>query len=257
MSARAPSAWGAARDALAAVHNLEALLRSGSVAFRTILDLLPELRSGASVLGDAFGRAHGADLATASVGDHGRVLVEELQRLLDATAAGQEDRDALAHRARALADELEASTDLLALLERSADPLPTEVSLNHIVRETSRMSATGRGRELIVRFEEASPDCAVTTDPYVIGPLLSLAIGQVHGTGIPEISIRSRCSPPHATLVVEASVPGDSALPVITTRVLPAVPPAEKAAMRVAEQLGVLLAVQPSRWVIALGSAGG
>ncbi len=31
MSARAPSAWGAVRDALAAVHNLEALLRNASV----------------------------------------------------------------------------------------------------------------------------------------------------------------------------------------------------------------------------------
>ena len=254
MSARAPSAWGAARDALAAVHNLEALLRSNSVAFRTILDLLPELRNGAGVLNDAFVRAHGGDPATAAVGDYGRVRVDELQRLLDATAAAQADRDVLAQRARSLADELEVSTDLLALLERSADPLPTEVSLNLIVRETGRMSA--RGRELVVRFDEASPDCEVTTDPYVMGPLLSLAIGQVHGAGIQEITVRARRSPPNATLVVEASGPGDAALPVMAMRILPGVPPAEQAALRVAEQLGALLVAQPSRWAIALGSAG-
>jgi hypothetical protein len=251
-SGRAPSTWGAARDALAAVHNLEALLRSTSVAFRTILDLLPELRTGAGVLSDAFERAHAGGVATAAVGEHGRVHVDELMRLLDATETGQEERDVLANRARSLADELEASADLLALLERSADPLPTEVSLNHIVRETSRMSATGRGRELPVRFEEASPDCAVTTDPYVIGPLLSLAVAQVRGAGIHEISIRARSSPPSATLVVEASAPGDSELPILTMRVLPAVPPAEQAALRVAEQIGALLVVQPLRWAIAL-----
>ena len=256
LSARAPSTWGAARDALAAVHNLEALLRSTTVAFRTILDLLPELRTGAGVLSDAFERARAGGVATAAVGEHGRVYVDELQRLLDATETGQEDRDVLANRARSLADELEASADLLALLERSADPLPTEVSLNHIVRETSRMSATGRGRELPARFEEASPDCAVTTDPYVIGPLLSLAVAQVRGAGIHEISIRARSSPPSATLVVEASAPGDAELPIVTMRVLPAVPPAEQAALRVAEQIGVLLVVQPLRWAIVLGSAG-
>jgi hypothetical protein len=256
-SARAPSAWGAARDALAAVHNLDALLRSASVAFRTILDLLPELRSGAEVLSEAFGRARVADAAARSVGEHGRLHVDELKRLLDATEAAQEDRDVLADRARALADQLEASADLLALLERSADPLPTEVSLNLIVRETGRMSATGRGRELAVRFDEASPDCTVTTDPYVIGPLLSLAVTQVHGAELREVTIRARCSPPNATLVVEAATPGDAAVPTLPMRVLPAVPPAEQAAARVAEQMGVLLVVQPMRWAIVLGSAAG
>jgi hypothetical protein len=219
--------------------------------------LLPELRTGAGVLSGAFARAHGADAAASAVGEYGHVHVDELQRILDATEAAEEDRDVLASRARALADQLEASADLLALIERSADPLPTEVSLNLIVSETGRMSATGRGRELAVRFDEASPDCSVTTDPYVVGPLLSLAVAQVHGAGVHEISIRARCSPPNATLVVEASTPDDSALPTMPMRVLPAVPPAEQAAQRVAEQIGALLVVQPLRWAIALGSAAG
>src|SRR5579864_7596253 len=120
MSARAPSAWGAARDALAAVHNLEALLRSTSVAYRTILDLLPELRTSVGALRDAFERARGGDAPTSAVGDYGGVQVDELGRLLDATAAAQEDRDALATRANSLAALLEASADLLTMLERSA-----------------------------------------------------------------------------------------------------------------------------------------
>jgi hypothetical protein len=255
LSTRAPSAWGAARDALAAVHNLEALLRSSSVAYRTILDLLPELRTSVGALRDAFERARGVDAPTAAVGDYGGVQVDELGRLLDATAAAQEDRDALAGRAHALADALEASADLLTLLERAADPVPTEVSLNVIVRETGRMAGTGSGRELVVRLDEASPDCVVTADPYVVGPLLSLAIACVHGAGIAEIVVRARCSPPNASLLVEATGAADSALPMITKRVLPAVPPSEQAARRAAEQVDALLLVEGVRWAIALGSA--
>jgi hypothetical protein len=257
VSARAPSTWGAARDALAAVHNLEALLRSASVQYRTILDLLPELRTSASVLREAFAAALVGDAATAAVGGYGGVRLDELGRLLDATAAAQDDRDELAGRAHLLAGELEASADLLALLERASGPVPTEVSLNLIVRETGRMSATGRGHELVVRLDEASPDCLVTTDPYVVGSLLSLAVAQVHGAGLDAIVVRARCSAPNATLLVEAASPADSALPVIAMRALPAVPPAEGAARRATEQIGALLLVEKVRWAIALGAAAG
>ena len=250
--ARAPSAWGAARDALAAVHNLEALLRGASVPYRTILDLLPELRASAGILREAFEAAHAGDATTAAVGAYGGLQVDEFGHLLDATANAPEDRDALARRAHLLADELESSADLLALLERASAPVPTEVSLNLIVRETARTLSTGRGSELVVRFDEASPDCAVTTDPYAVGPLLSIAVARVHGAGVAEIAVRARCSAPNATLLVEAAGPGDSALPGIAMRVLPAVPPAEEAVRRVAEQIGALLLVDRARWAIVL-----
>src|ERR1700704_999297 len=99
LSARAPSTWGAARDALAAVHNLEALLRSASVQYQTILDLLPELRMSATVLRDAFAGAQVGDAATSAVGGYGGVRLDELGSLLDATATAQDDREALASRA--------------------------------------------------------------------------------------------------------------------------------------------------------------
>ena len=257
LSARAPSAWGAARDALAAVHNLEALLRSTSVPYRTILDLLPELRASAAVLREAFDAARGGGRATSEVGAYGSVRVDEFGHLLDATATAPEDRGGLASRAHLLANELESSADLLALLERASAPVPTEVSLNLIVRETARMSGTGRGRELIVRFDEASPDCVVTIDPYAVGPLLAIAVARVHGEGIAEIAVRARCSPPNGTWVVEAATALDSALPMTAMRVLPAVPPTEDAARRVAEQIGALLLIVPGRWAIAVSSAAG
>jgi hypothetical protein len=256
LSARAPSAWGATRDALAAVHNLDALLRSGSVPHRTILDLLPELRTGAGVLRDAFERARAGEApagqAARDVGTYGADRVDELGRLLDATALADEDRDDLADRARTLADELEAAADLLALLERAADPVPTDVHVDRVVRETVRLSGTGRGRELSVKFDEAAPDCTVHADPYVVGPLLSLLIASVRAGGVTEVVVRARCTDDHATFLVEAATPDDTPHPALVMRVLPAVPPTAGAARRVAEQIGATLELDARRGSLTL-----
>jgi hypothetical protein len=251
VSARAPSAWSATRDALAAVHNLDALLRSGSVLHRTILDLLPELRTGAGVLREAFERARTADTvaagATRDVGQYGVDRVDELVRLLDATALADEERGALADRARTLADELEAAADLLALLERASDPVPTEVNVDRVVREAVRLSGTGRGRELAVKFDEASPDCTLHADPYIVGPLLSLLIASVHAGGAADLVVRARCTDDQATFTIEAAAPDDAPHPTLAMRVLPAVPPTGVAARRVAEQIGATLDLSGGR----------
>lgn len=110
---------------------------------------------------------------------------------------------------------------------------------------------------MVVRFDEASPDCIVTTDPYAAGPLLAIAVACVHGDPMGEIAVRARSVPPHATLVVERAGPGDSPLPITSMRVLPAVPPTADAVWRVAEQIGALFLIEPGRWVIAFSSAAG
>ncbi|HEX3345567.1 MAG TPA: hypothetical protein VHS09_13385 [Polyangiaceae bacterium] len=261
VSARAPSAWGATRDALAAVHNLDALLRSDSVRHRTILDLLPELRAGAGVLRDAFERASaGTELAgraARDVGDYGGDRAVELARLLDATAAADDDREALAGRARTLACELEAAADLLALLERAADPAPTDVDVDRVVRETLRLSGTRRGDELAVCFDEASPDCTLHADPYVVGPLLTLLIASVHAGGVGDVAVRARCTDDRATFLIEAAAAGDTSCPRLAMQVLPAVPPTGVVAARVAEQLGATLELAPHRGSLTLPCAAG
>jgi hypothetical protein len=259
ISSRAPSAWGAARDALAAVHNLEALLRSGRVPSRTIRDLIPELRAGAGVLRDAFEEARGAadDAAAVAVGEHGRVRVEELEELLDATEDSSQKRDELAERAHTLAEELEASADLLAVLERAASPSSTEVSVDLVVRETGRLWGSGRGREVSVRFDAPTPDGLVTVDPYVVGPLLALLVAWVHATGAATVVVRARCAATEATFVVEPAQAGDAARPVLAMRVMPCVPPTEQVAQRVAEQIGASLTWGEARASIALPIAAG
>src|SRR5579883_283670 len=256
-SARAPSAWGAARDALAAVRNLEVLLRSASVTHRTILDLLPELHSSAGVLRDAFQGASAGESAASAVGSHGGARVDELSRLLDEAADPQAQRDRLATRAHALADELGASADLLALLERAAAPMPTEVSIGLIVHETARMSGSASGRELAVRLDDASQECVVKTDPYIVGSLIVLAVGSAHGGGADPVVVRARCSATEVTVVVEGAGPLDQQHPVVTMRVLPVVPATEQAARRVADRIGAALTVGGARWSVVLARAAG
>jgi hypothetical protein len=242
---RAPSAWGATRDALAAVHNLDALLRGASVLYRTILDLLPELRTSAGVLRDAFEGArpaHGtAGQALHEVGVYGVERVNDLARLLDATATADEERGVLANRARRLADELEASADLLALLERAAAPLATDVNAALVVRETVRLSGSGRGRELVVRFDEASSDGTLYADPYVIGPLLAMLVACLDASGVKKVAVRARSTEAEVTFTVEAAIAQDAQLPTLAMRVPAAVPPTCSAARRVAEQIGATL----------------
>lgn len=256
-SAPAPSIWGAARAALAAVYNLDALLRSPTVSDPTLLDLLPELRANSDVLRELFARARGMDSAAEAVAAFGGARLSELDSLLDAVARGDPGRSSLAPSVRVLADELDASAAMLALLDRASAPVQTDVSVNLIVSETSRMSWGGGGRDLPVRFDEASPDGSVMTDPYVVGHLLVLAVACVRRAGIEPIVIRARFGLT-AQFVVQAGIsPGDRPLPSVPLRVLPAIGPIEVAARGVAQQLGATLSVEPWRWTIDLARAGG
>jgi len=256
-SLRVPAAWGEARDALAAVHNLETLLRSDRVSSGTISDLVPELRASAGILRQAFEQARSAGAASAAVGMHGGQAVDAVERLLDDAEAQKGPREELANRARLLKDELEASASLLALLERAAAPSPTEVSVDLLVRETGRLGGSGHGRELSVYFDEASPDGLVTTDPYVVGPLLALLVANVNSAGGTLVLVRARCLPPPATFVVEVARPSDERHPLLSLRVMPNVPPTEQVARRVAEQIGVALEWGALRGTITLPTTSG
>jgi hypothetical protein len=255
-SARAPSAWGAVRDALAALFNLEVLLRNTAVSLRTLLDLLPELRASAALLREAFHLGAEDDPGGSVVCTYGQLRLGDLDAVLDAVEAGAVDRDSLATRAGSLADELEASADLLALLDRSSASSPTDVSLALVARETGRMSGAWRGRERVVKFDEGSPDRPVATDPVVLGPLLSLVVACVHEAGAKDIVVRAR-SAPSAGFVVEAAGEADAALPTLSMRVLPWVPPAEAIARRVAANMGVALDLAGGRGSITLAGPTG
>jgi hypothetical protein len=246
-SGRAPAAWGATRDALAAVRNLEALLRSSSVLYRTIRDLLPELRASAGALREAFEQAQSLAGAGRQVGGYGVDRVSALERLLDAVGLGDEERDDLAAQAHALADEIDATTDLAALLERAAEPAPTEVSVDRVLREALRLSGSGRGQEITLRFDEAAPDCAVVADPYLLGSVLSLLVGAVHAAGCVSIVVRARCLADEATFTVEEARPDEAPHVSLSMRGLPSVPPTVETMRSVARSIGATLDLQGAR----------
>ncbi len=185
------------------------------------------------------------------MGEHGQRTVDGFDALLDAIPASPSDRGLHADRADALADELEAAADLLALLDRAAAPASTEVSLDLVAREAGRMSGTPRGREMVIQFDEATPDCLVTTDPYVLGPILSLLVARVHAAGIHAVVLRARAAP-HAQFIVEAAQLVDASLPTLALRVTPWLPASEVAVRRLAEQIGATLELDARQAIILL-----
>ncbi|HXX70103.1 MAG TPA: hypothetical protein VEK07_23190 [Polyangiaceae bacterium] len=250
---RVASAWGPPRDALAAVHNLEALLRSTAVSQKTILDLVPELRSSAEVLRRVVDTARDDKDVKGEVSAYGSVRVSELDALLDAAEAGRVDRHHLASRAGVLADELEAVIDLLALLDLAESPVSTDVGLDFIAREAGRTSGTARGREVVVRFDGADPDRPVSVDPYMLGALLALLVACVQSSGAESLVLRARAGD-RPRFLVEPSTSADAALPSLSIRVMAHIAPSERAARRVAEQLGGALELADGRGSITLPS---
>jgi hypothetical protein len=258
LSARAPSAWGAARDALAAVRNLETLLRSGSVRYPVIQGLLPELKASAGALRSVFDRASATDAdVTGEVGRYGVTRVTDLEALLDATGEGGAERAELATQAGGLADDLHASADLLALLERAAAPAPTTVSIQLIVRELGRPSGSGRGHYIAVRIDEGTPDFAVDADPYVIGALLSVVFSLVRTAGAEHAVLKGSEDAGAPAVVVEGVGPHESSLRVLTLQVLPAVPASAAVARHVAAQIGISLELTGTRALLRFAACTG
>ncbi len=251
MSARAPSQWGAVRDALSAIFNLEALLRNASVPHRTLVDVLPEIHTSATLLREAFEVRTTSDQVATETGLHGRLRLVDLDVVLGAIANGDSDRAGLAARLGPAADELEASAELLALLDRAGKGSVTEVGLDLVAREAGRLSTASRGRVLRVRFEEISPDPLVTADPFVLGSLLSLLVACVHQAGAATVVVRTQPAP-QAGFVIEVASDADQALPTLAMRVMPWVPPTPAAARAVAERFGAVVDIDGARAVIRL-----
>ncbi len=250
-SGRAPSQWGAVRDALSAIFNLEVLLRNDAVPLKTIVDVLPEIHSSATLLREAFEVRTAADAAATEAGLHGRARLGDLDRVLGSIAQGDEDRASLAATLSPISDELEASAELLALIDRAGKGSVTEVGLDLVAREAGRLSTASRGRVLRVRFEEVQPDPLVTADPFVLGSLLSLLVACVHHAGASTVVVRTRPAP-SAGFVIEAASEADSALPTLAMRVTAWVPPTVIAVRAVAERFGAAVDLEGAHAVVIL-----
>src|SRR5258708_25846213 len=119
MSARAPSQWGAVRDALSAIFNLEALLRNAAVEHKTLVDVLPEIHSSAALLREAFEVRTTSDQAASEAGRHGRLRLGDLDALLGALAPPDAHRPPPPARPSPVAHELDAAAAALAPLHHA------------------------------------------------------------------------------------------------------------------------------------------
>jgi hypothetical protein len=133
-----------------------------------------------------------------------------------------------------------------------------EVSLRLVARETVRLAGSARGRDLALRFDEGQSDCSVVTDPYVLGPLLTLLVACADARGAGALVLRVRGEPRRAMFRIEPVRAADVALPTLTMRVTAYVGPTWAVAQRVAEHLGATVELKPEGGSLALvRSAGG
>lgn len=258
-SAQAPSAWGAVRDAIASLYNLATLLASAHVEQETIAVLLPEIRASADVIRDGFEAAlAGGDETARSMVEYAGGRMALLAQLLDETARAAPQgasRAALAQRATRLAGEIESCADLLALIERAASAVPTEVSVDLLVREARNLSASVR-RPAVVVFVDCTDECTVAADPHVLVPLLGLVVAFVAcGTG--KTVVRSACDASHGRLVVQPATEADAHLGTLELRVPTCLEPAPAVARAVAARIGARLDLDPARCTIELPLAQG
>ena len=106
---------------------------------------------------------------------------------------------------------------------------------------------------MVVQFDEANPDCVVTTDPYVLGPILSLLVASVHATGVHALVLRAR-STPSPQFIVEAAQLEDASAPTLSLRVTAWLPASDAAARQLAEQIGATLELDGRQGSIVLGA---
>jgi hypothetical protein len=125
-----------------------------------------------------------------------------------------------------------------------------------IVRETGRLWGGTRGGDIAVRFDDSQPDRSIEVDPYVVGPLLSLVLGLARASGAGDVVVRASGTETEGILTVEPAGPDDAGFKTVSVRILPCVPPAEKAVRHVASRIGAVLEVDGARAVLRfLGTA--
>lgn len=201
------AAHGFVRDGLASLRNLENLLKSPRIGPKALEKVVAELRPGIAPLGDAFAMI--IDLvasrqpALAGAASLRSFTVDRVAQL-DAAIAhaatsdmGAKARLQLEAKVVRLGAELDASRDLVDLLDAATLVRPTELDLNALATEaiSKRTPPSVRHpRVVYVGYTPAAESATVVTDPRVIMPLLATALGLVRETGASKIQIAAASS---------------------------------------------------------------
>lgn len=231
-SQRAPAdhvAWGAVRDAITAIHNLEVLLKSPRVGTKVLADVLHEFLDGVAVLRGAFTRAaeevasEATVLARRSLAELTRRLLDELERTMQQAMTSDFDargRLALEQVVTRVSVDLDAAAELLDVSDRGEHAMETELSLEELAKVSLRGGAYGTDREVPVRLTGTPEDCVLRADPHVFKRLVGFAVARVHARGAPEVSLRVSCGPDSARLEVGPTTASEGSLPAVRLRLV-------------------------------------
>jgi hypothetical protein len=221
---RSPSehvAWGAVRDAITAIHNLEALLKSPRVGTRVLAGVLHEFLEGVNVLRGAFtqaaseARSEATAHARKTLSELARGRLDELERTMQRAMTSDFDargRLALEQVVTRVSIDLDAAAELLDLSDRAEHAMETEILLEELAKVSLRGGGYGTDREIPVRLDQRGERCLLRADPHVCKRLVAFAIARVHAAGAPEVSIRVRAAVEVAHIEIAPTAPSERAL---------------------------------------------
>ncbi len=219
-------AWGPVRDAVAALHNLEMLLKSPRVSAKTLTSVLPEFLASCAKLRDAFTlrsgeRSRDAQAARSVLCDFTVGRIDELESAMRGAIGAEVEtrtRLSLEQVVTRVSVDLDAAAELLDLAERAENAAPTELSVRGLARVSLSASGNHADGEIAVRFDDRSHECVLSADPHVLTRLIAFAAARAHAGGAQEVALRVDCEGDQARILVEAAGAADAALPTFPTR---------------------------------------
>lgn len=257
-------AWGAVRDAITSIHNLESLLKSPRVGTKVLAEVLHEFLTGISVLREAFlkagasAKSEAALEARGALGEFARGKLDELGKAMQAAMVTDFDargRLGLEQVVMRVSVDLDAAAELLDLSERAEAPLVTELPLDELARVALRGGARGTDREVAVRLAmEPHHDCLLRTDPHVFKRLVAFAVSRLHAAGAAEVTIRASCEAEHAQIDVGPTLPEDGSLRATSLRLVRRLDPTDAIVDAAARSAGVVMTVCAAAAVPALAA---
>lgn len=241
---------GRVRDALAALGNLETVLRSPQVAALGAEER-GELQRGLSWVRESF------TAATLEAEGEQRAARRELEafagtrvaELEAALAVGSEpDVDVITRATR----ELDAAAGLLELSERSVEGAQVDVSVATLAEQALHLAWTIRSYGAQgVHVRPCEGDCSVSCDPHVVARVLAIAVTAVRASSSSgAVVVRTHVEEDAGVIEVTRYTSEDLAARVVQTRIAPYVAPTDTVVAAAAKAAGIGLVVEPGRVLV-------
>lgn len=239
---------GRVRDALAALGNLETVLRSRAHVLGA--EELDELRRGLTWVRESFTAA-----TLEGEGDQ-RAARAELEAFAATHVAAIEaalvetprtsNADVISRATR----ELEAAAGLLELAERSTEGAQVDVSVATLAEQALHLAWTVRSYGALgVHVKPCEGDCSVSCDPHVVARVLAIAVAIVRESA-GAVVVRTHVEEDAGVIEVTRYSSDDLSARVMQTRVAPHTGPTDAVVAAAARSAGIQLVIEPARVLV-------